>query len=497
MLVKEVTFANQNITSELSIGTFIPACDCTIKVRCDLGTTDDLLAGEAANFTFTAYITREATAMKVFDSGALAKPTAANTRYSQVLNSSFTLKAGETLDIKALSSLAGDSSIGGFVKFFDEYDAGSEPQLHVHSSGLAVNTGFSKAGAKLLIASAVTAGADGDTILVWPGAYPVSIDANKSINLVGMHRKGCLVTATGAAGPTCSLSDYGATVENFTITSAVNSSAAAGTLSITNSCCTARHLDVVLTANAVTLYGLHCGTTNVKTRMEDIYLTSDASGLKMDGSDFVGEDITIICTNARSGVPIGVKNQGIRARLKGGTIYVINNQDNAAAGATGFENDTTNGSDTCIMSDYFINVINEHANGAAVTTGIVAETPMILQNCDINVRNDGAGATYGLKADDDVLLVNCRIKVTASTDYSIAVATGKTVKCLNCQYDHAAISVSGTGAVIDVIDANGRVDVATVNAAVPESFDTAIPASPTSGSINDLISKIFKKRSWR
>ena len=261
--------------------------------------------------------------------------------------------------------------------------------------------------AEATIAAGIGSAADGSTVIVFPGAYPVSITANKSINLIGMHRKGCLVTATGFAGPACSLSDYGATIENFTITSAASSSAEAGTLSLASSCTIARHLDIVLTANAsLTVYGIVCVSTAIKTRLEDIYLTSDASGMLIDGSDFIGKDLTILCTNAQSGVPIGVKNQGVRARLIDSSIYVINNQDNAAAGVIGFENDTTNGSDTCILSGCFINAVNEHANGAAACYGIIAETPMILRDCDINVRNDGAGATYGLKADDDVLLAS-------------------------------------------------------------------------------------------
>ena len=347
--------------------------------------------------------------------------------------------------------------------------------------------------AEATTAVTVTESAAGDTIIIYPATYAVTQYVGEALNIKGTCRESVIIQSNAAATPALGIMAAGIEIENITFTSAADATVA-GVLSCAGGAAADRfvgkHLNINLTADAATAWAYATNSASEFCSLADVNIVSDWNGLLLDGSDNALADIKCVCSADEAGTIIGLKNAGIRSRVTDLALSVTN-INTGSTGVIGVENDTTLGATMLFLSDSFVHVVDDHASASGDSIAVKAEAPMLIENCDLNVRVDGTGDSYGLYASDDVTLVNCTVTSEAGGEpgYSIGVAVDKTVTCIGCTYDKSA--TTGAGTILDLTDANGRVDVATINGATPitgadiaAALSTAMIADPTDYHVN-------------
>jgi len=325
--------------------------------------------------------------------------------------------------------------------------------------------------AKDTITDGQTVAADGSVILVYPSTYTGStFTLSKAVHIIGTAKGGCIAQATASAfAYTVTVTAENATMENFTIKSHATSQGCGLYLDDTKNF-VGRNLNIEMTASIALRYALACDMSTTRSRIIDCNITSDWDGVSMDGTDNIFENTVLICSGVRAGSIMGMINKSARLRLSGCTISVTNNSA-SSTGVIGFKNDTTGGAGPTLLVDCFVSVLEDHADSTSDAVAVKAEVPMILRSCNVKAQTDGSGDSYGIKATDDVTLINCNITASSGSGsaYSISVASGKTVTCVGCTYDRDAIT--GDGTVVDLMDADGRVDVGLILGVTPTTLN--------------------------
>jgi len=354
----------------------------------------------------------------------------------------------------------------------------SNRTLHVSKAGSDSNDGHAKQypvslanDSMLTIGAAVTAAADGDTIVIWPGDYAESVlldDANKGLNLIGTNRmKSRIVPATGAAidlEDNCSIrnlyahsTNLQAVVatgkENFTLEDCYFSNAGANTLCLSLSVNVLIRRCFIL-GKCLPLY------TGYSTIVEDCFLISTCRYTLINSGGISGpgfDDVVVILKNSSILVQPGYKEDGIvytnAKDIKG--IYNVSNLiiDNCNIRVDGYK------------------VAAAHANSVLTGNayGIHQCMKTSIANSNIFVRADQnqVKTAYGIFHAFDAIsyltqLLNTGIKTesTLGSSYDLyATTTARTIYMTGCTYDsakknslvtvkeYAIEGVSGTGEI--------------------------------------------------
>jgi len=323
------------------------------------------------------------------------------------------------------------------------YQLDSSHIWHVAKSGNNSNSGHAGQypvnlanDAKLTIGAAVTAAANGDTIIIWPGVYveTVNLDAaDKGLSLIGTHRDLCKIAP--AADDAIIIEDNTQLHNLSFITEVANKRGIEG-ISKNN-----------IIINNCYAYGPYDG----------IYLVT-CSNIRLTNSYFKG---------TYDGANIG--NKGL---FIDGCIFETD-------GAFTSVPVTALLLGECAEDDFGVLVRNTIARAVRVVTSTRPcyaikrnKGKVLIDNCDLIAVNktDATGDAYALLGGFTTIksiegVINNTRFFSASnggTALDIGLLKDSKVALSNCLYDRSKVSLGGTSSIIDLSDANGRVDVAKI-----------------------------------
>ncbi len=303
---------------------------------------------------------------------------------------------------------------------------------YVAKTGNDGNGGHSPDDAYLTIGQAVTDGADGDKIIIYPGTYDEKIDldtANKGMELEGISRRGTRIVP--------STTGVGITLEN-------------------NS--TVRNLTVVSTAddNAV---GISASTKD-DILVENCYISGAYDGIALSGERHMIRGCYVRGTY--DGVNINVENFEILD-----SIFETDGTNTSAYSRAGVF--TEHG----VVSNC---VFRAYKTSSAYDVGGVqvwqsTNTLVTFNNCVFHAVGSGthSGDAFGLEATGAGVIVNITgggahsVEVGAGSSYDLRQLTSSTIKVSNVAYSTTSGTISLIGT--NVTQVNGTVQTANDNGA--------------------------------
>lgn len=364
--------------------------------------------------------------------------------------------AGGTTKLKVdVDKIAGNDSVPTNLR--SNYK-GTDWNKHVWHVAKTGNNGFGGhafADAKLTIAVAVTAAADGDTILVWQGTYDETVDldtANKGLKIIGMGSGLTKISVT--SGQPIEL-ESNTSLRNLYIKTTASGQKGINGISKTNIRIENCYIEGVLDGCCLNA----CENTIIRDchfvgGAEGLCVTNDSFGSLVENCLIEGtgannaaltSSLQANSTSGNNGVTI--RNCTLRATRSGGTL-----------------------------STHYAGALRCNSRGVT------------LDNCTLIAEATGSsqGDAYGVYSESIThqgkpILIGCSVYTSSAngTAYDLNAATNCKVLIADSFYDTAKTN----GTIVE--GSSGW--AAAVNAEVDTALDTAIPGSPTADSINERV----------
>jgi len=290
---------------------------------------------------------------------------------------------------------------------------------------------------KLTISAAVTAAASGDTIIIWPGTYVENVDldaAGKGLILVGTHRDTCIISPADDNAveieSNCQLHNL-SLIAGGSANKGVNGTSK-NNIVIDNCYCFGNYDGILLSGKNIRVTNAYCKANydganfgsaeglfieNCIFETDGGVTISDVYGLRLDSRLF--DELGVIVRNSLI----------LNVRIADSTQCAV-----------GFY--ITKGS-AILENCQIVAVTKTSATGDATAvkcgTGPILCGNMVLKNCTLYSSSNGGTAL-------DIYVDN----------------TGGEVNVLNCLYDRTKVSEVDGGKLLDLSDADGRVNVSQI-----------------------------------